>query len=53
MIYTGWDRNQLNPVQPQYQTSLFPDLVPPPPDDSSTLNNFRLSIGITFLPGGR
>jgi len=52
MIYTDWDRNELNPVQEQFQTDLFPDLLPAPPDDSSTLNNFRLSLGFFFIPGG-
>lgn len=52
MIYTDWDRNELNPVLPQFQTDLFPDLLPEPPGDSSTLNNFRLSVGFFFIPGG-
>ena len=52
MIYTDWDRNELNPVMPAFQTDLFPDLLPAPPDESSTLNNFRLSLGFFFIPGG-
>lgn len=52
MIYTDWDRNELNPVMPDFQTDLFADLLPAPPDESSTLNNFRLSIGFFFIPGG-
>lgn len=57
-IFTGWDRNKLNPVQGEptlirnFQTTLFPDLLPKPPDESETLNNFMVSLGFNFVPGG-
>ncbi|NIR45100.1 MAG: hypothetical protein GWN99_12005 [Gemmatimonadetes bacterium] len=55
-IYTGWDRDELYPIftsseLPDHSTQLFPDLLEDPPEDSSTLNNFRLMIGFTFMPG--
>ena len=53
MIYTGWEREKLNPVRPEFQTALFPDIAPVPPDESSSLNNFRLSLGFNFVPRGR
>jgi hypothetical protein len=53
MIYTGWEREKLNPVLPAYQTNLFPDLMPPPPDEKSTLHNFNLQLAFTFVAGGR
>ncbi len=53
MIYTGWDRDQLNPVAPQFQTTVWPDLVPAPPAAASTLHNFNLALAFTFVPGGR
>ncbi len=53
MIYTGWDRDRLYPVLPRFQASLFPDLIPPPPDASGTLHNLRLALAFSFVPGGR
>jgi hypothetical protein len=53
MIYTGWERGKLNPVDPAFQTDLFPDLLPPPPEAKSTLHNFNLALAFTFVPGGR
>lgn len=53
MIYTSWEREKLNAVSPAYQTNLFPDLLPPPPNEKSTINNFNFQIAFTFVPGGR
>jgi hypothetical protein len=50
MIYTGWDRSLLDPVALGYKTELFPDLLPEPPSESSTLHNFRFSLGFDFVP---
>jgi hypothetical protein len=50
MIYTGWDRSQFDPVALAYKTDLYPDLLPEPPSASSTLHNFRLSLGFDFVP---
>lgn len=52
LVYTGWDRAQLNPVRPEFQTELFPDLLPAAPGESDTLHNFMLAIGFVFVPGG-
>lgn len=53
MVYTNWEREKLNAVSPAYQTNLFPDLLPPPPDEKSTIHNFNFQIAFTFVPGGR
>lgn len=52
MIYTGWERSALNPVAPAYQTNVWPDLLPEPPAESSTLHNINLALAFTFTPGG-
>jgi hypothetical protein len=53
MILTGWDRDRLNVVSPEEATTRFPDLVPVPPEASSTLHNLWLSVGFLFRAGGR
>ena len=53
MVYTGWEREKLNAISPDYQTNLFPDLLPAPPDEKSTIHNFNFHIAFTFVPGGR
>lgn len=55
-IFTGWERGTLDPTfqtaeLPNFSTQIFPDLVESPPDESGTLNNLRLMIGFTFMPG--
>jgi hypothetical protein len=52
MIYTGWDRDRFYPVLPRYQSSLFPDLMPAPPEESGTLHNLRFALAFSFVPGG-
>jgi hypothetical protein len=55
-IFTGWERDKLYPIfkaaeLPNYATELYPDLADPPPEDKTTLHNFRLLLGFTFMPG--
>lgn len=55
-IYTGWERDKLEPSfrsnqLPDYSSTLYSDLIEAPPDASKTLNNFRLALGFTFIPG--
>ncbi len=56
-IYTGWERDGLYPILddpavfPIYATELYPDLVAAPPEAKTTLHNFRLLLGFTFMPG--
>ena len=52
VILTGWDRERLNAVDPAFENTRFPDLVPAPPDASETLHNLWLSVGFSFRPGG-
>jgi hypothetical protein len=53
MVYTGWDREGLNVVDPAYQSAVWPDLIPAPPEASETLHNFNIALAFTFVPGGR
>jgi outer membrane protein W len=55
-IYTGWERQNLYTTfdsnqLPDYSSTLYSDLVEAPPDEKTTLNNFRLALGFTFIPG--
>lgn len=52
VILTGWERERLNAVDPQFANTRFPDLVAVPPAESATLHNLWLSLGFTFVPGG-
>jgi len=61
-IYTDFDRERLNPVEPRFfndctdhdqqLTVCFPELNPTPTEASSTLHNIRLTLGFEFTPGG-
>lgn len=51
LVYTSWDRSELNAISPAYQTQLFPDLLPAPPAAKKTLHNLRLALGFVFVPG--
>jgi hypothetical protein len=59
-IYTDFDREQLNPVDPRYRLNegrlstappaRFPERIPPPPASKSTLHNLTLLVGFSFMP---
>lgn len=61
-IYTDFDRDRLNPVEPRFFNDCtdhdqqlvvcFPELNPTPTEASSTLHNIRLTLGFEFTPGG-
>jgi len=56
-MYTGYDLNEVNTVNPRFNPRRFPDLAPIPDDQcyraTCKLNNLQLAFGFTFVPGGR
>jgi hypothetical protein len=49
-IFMDWDRNKLNPVDPQYQNNVFPTANGNPPKEKSTVHNFRIALGFSYTP---
>jgi opacity protein-like surface antigen len=49
-VFTSWNREQLNAVDPSFQNTIFPAANVNPPAAKSTLNNIRLALGFTFVP---
>jgi hypothetical protein len=52
-IYTSFDREGINPVEPRYRPTRFPDAVPAVAPFHKTAHNFSASLGFTFTPGAR
>ncbi len=53
-MWSNWDRDRLNPTDPAYQNTVFPEDNPagvtwPKP---SIIHNIRLMLGFTFTPSG-
>ena len=51
-VFTSWDREVLNPVNPAYENTLFPSANGNPPAPKSTVHNVRLAIGFSYVPRG-
>jgi hypothetical protein len=49
-VFTGWDRDQLNVVNPRFQNTLLPAANGNPPAEKSTVHNVRLALGFSFTP---
>lgn len=49
-VFTGWDRDELYPVNPAFQNTLFPSANGNPPAEKSTVHNVRLAIGFSYVP---
>jgi hypothetical protein len=49
-VFTSWDRNELNPVSPAFQNTLFPSANATPPAAKSTVHNIRLALGFSYVP---
>lgn len=49
-IYTGYDRDDLNPIDPQFRVTRFIDDVPAPPEEKDSIHNLVFSIGFSFRP---
>lgn len=52
LIYTNFHRESLNPVEPRFRPTRFPDVVPFQPEFSGTAHNIYAAIAFTFTPGG-
>jgi len=53
LIYTNFNRNNLDPVEPRFAPVRFPDVVPPQPAYEGTAHNIYAAISFIFTPGGR
>lgn len=61
VIYTGYNRDVLNPIRPVHWNCTepgnpssgcrFPDAETQTPDKKDTIHNLRFAIGLTFIPG--
>ena len=49
-VFTSWDRNELYPVNPDFQNTLFPSANGNPPAEKSTVHNIRIALGFSFVP---
>jgi hypothetical protein len=50
-VFFDWDRDKLNPSQnPAFQNTALPSVNPTPPEKKSTVNNFRIALGFSFVP---
>ena len=52
MVFTHFNRQDLNTTRSLNQPTRFPDLVPPQPPFSGATHNLMASIGFYFTPGG-
>ena len=51
-MWSNWDRDDLNPVAPQYQNTTFPEENPAgiTLNKPSLIHNLRLAVGFSFTP---
>ncbi|MBA3557273.1 MAG: outer membrane beta-barrel protein [Gemmatimonadaceae bacterium] len=49
-VFTDWDRDQLYPVNRDFQNTLFPAANGNPPPEKDTVHNFRIALGFSFVP---
>jgi hypothetical protein len=52
LIYPNFARESLNPVEPRFRPTRFPDVVPVQPEFDGTAHNIYAAIAFTFTPGG-
>lgn len=50
LIFTDYDRDRLNPTAVRFANLRFPEDVPRPPTEKSTLHNLMFSLGFSFTP---
>lgn len=50
LIFTGFDRDDLNPVESEFNNTRFPEDFAPPPAAKSTVHNLMFGIGFSFTP---
>jgi Outer membrane protein beta-barrel domain len=52
LIYPNFARDDLNPVEPRFRPTRFPDVVPAFPQFDGTAHNIYAAISFIFTPGG-
>ncbi len=52
LIYTNFRRADLSPVEPRFEPTRFPDVVPYQPAFDGTAHNIYAAISFIFTPGG-
>ena len=50
MVFVKWDRDRLNPVQPNFQNTRLPAINGFVPPKESTIHNWRFALGFSFVP---
>lgn len=53
LIFTGFTRDDLNPVSENFGNTRFPEDFDPPPAAKETVHNIMFGIGFSFVPRGR
>lgn len=51
-FYPSWKPQNLFPVRSQFQNTRFPELNPGAGELSESVHNFRITAGVTLIPGG-
>ena len=49
-IFSDFDRQRLNPTAPRFQNQRFIEDFPTPPASKTTMHNFAISLGFTYVP---
>ena len=53
MIFTGFERDDLNPVAGGFSNTRYPEDFAPPPEAKETVHNLMFGIGFSFVPRAR
>lgn len=52
LVYLNYARESINPVEPRFRPTRFPDVVPYQPQFTGTAHNIYAAISFVFTPGG-
>jgi hypothetical protein len=52
LVYLNYARESINPVEPRFRPTRFPDVVPYQPEFTGTAHNIYAAISFIFTPGG-
>jgi hypothetical protein len=53
LIFTGFERDDLNPVSAAFGNTRYPEDFAPPPEAKETTHNISFGIGFSFVPRSR